>query len=224
MPEPLSLIDLTPDDIANLPAGLHEKVGESLRATGSASGAWLLVGDKSEGLTQLIERAVETLPFFAATRGFRLTEANIEMILDIILSDVPRAAVETALEIENAGIRSDYLRNTPLLTATEIRAASGLRPRNRSEPPSRWKREGRLFAVRRSGIDLYPAFQIVDGSPRPAIKSILDALPDAMTGWQTAMWFASGNGWLEDAAPQDCLSAPDAVVDAARRLAEPAVG
>ena len=224
MPETLSLIDLTPEDIANLPAGLHEKIGESLRATGTGSGAWLLVGDKSEGLTQLIERTVETLPSFAAARGLRLTEANIEKILDIILSDMPRAAVETALDIENARLRSHYLRETPLLTAAEVRAASGLEPRNRSEPASRWKREGRLFAVRRSGIDLYPAFQIADGAPRPAIKSILAALPNDMTGWQIALWFASANGWLDGAAPQDRLSDPDAVVDAARRLADPAVG
>ena len=37
-----------------------------------------------------------------------------------------------------------------------------------------------------------------------------------MTGWQIAMWFASGNGWLEGAEPQERLSDPDAVVDAAR--------
>ena len=224
MPESLSLIDLTPEDIANLPAGLHKKIGESLRATGTASGAWLLVGDKTDELAQLIERTVETLPSFAATRGLRLTEANIEKILDIILSDMPRAAVETALELENARLRDDYLRKTPLLTAAEVRAASGLSPQNRSEPASRWKREGRLFAVRRSGIDLYPAFQFADGTPRPAIKSILAALPDEMTGWQIAMWFASANGWLDGTAPQDSLSEPDAVIGAAQRLAEPAVG
>ena len=224
MPETLSLIDLTPDDIASLPAGLHRKIGESLRATESASGAWLLVGDKTEELTQLIERTVETLPSFAATRRLRLTEANIEKILDIILSDLPRDAVETALEIENAILRSRYLRETPHLTAAQVRAASGLEPRNRSEPASRWKREGRLFAVRRSGIDLYPAFQFADGAPRPAIKSILAVLPDAMTGWQIAMWFASANGWLDGAAPQDSLSEPEAVIGAARKLADPAVG
>ena len=224
MPETLSLFDLTPDDIANLPAGLHKKIGESLRATGTASGAWLLVGDKTDELAQLIERTVETLPSFAATRGLRLTEANIEKILDIILSDMPRAAVETALELENARLRDDYLRKMPLLTAAEVRAASGLSPQNRSEPASRWKREGRLFAVRRSGIDLYPAFQFADGTPRPAIKSILADLPDEMTGWQIAMWFASANGWLDGAAPQDSLSEPDAVIGAAQRLAEPAVG
>ena len=220
----LVLIDLTPEDIANLPAGLHEKIGESLRTTGTGSGAWLLVGDKSEGLTQLIERTVETLPSFAAcTRPPAHRGQYREDTRHHPLGHA-RAAVETALDIENARLRSHYLRETPLLTAAEVRAASGLEPRNRSEPASRWKREGKLFAVRRSGIDLYPAFQFADGAPRPAIKSILTALPNDMTGWQIALWFASANGWLDGAAPQDRLSDPDAVVEAARRLADPAVG
>ncbi|MCY4549385.1 MAG: hypothetical protein OXC28_13555, partial [Defluviicoccus sp.] len=135
-----------------------------------------------------------------------------------------RARVETELTVDNARLRADYLRETPLLTAAGIRAASGLGPRNRSEPASRWKREGRLFAVRRSGIDLYPAFQFADGSPLPPVKAILAALPAGMTGWQTALWFASSNGWLGGAAPQERLSDPEAVVAAAGRPCGPAVG
>ena len=220
MPETLSLIDLTPEDIARLPADLRERMG----AAGTASDAWLLVGEGPEGFAELVERTVGTLPALAAERGIRLTEANIEKLLDVLLSGVPRARVETGLDIDNARLRADYLRETPLLAAADIRAASGLAPRNRSEPASRWKREGRLFAVRRSGIDLYPAFQFADGSPRPAVKEILAALPDGMTGWQTAMWFASANGWLDGAAPQDRLSEPESVIGAARRLADPAIG
>lgn len=220
MPETLSLIDLTPEDIARLPADLRARMG----AAGTASDAWLLVGEGPEGFAELVERTVGTLPALAAERGIRLTEANIEKMLDVLLSGVPRARVETGLDIDNARLRADYLRETPLLAAADIRAASGLAPRNRSEPASRWKREGRLFAVRRSGIDLYPAFQFADGGPHPAVKAILAALPHGMTGWQTAMWFASANGWLDGAAPQDRLSEPEAVVEAARRLADPAIG
>lgn len=220
MPETLSLIDLTPEDIARLPADLRARMG----AAGAASDAWLLVGEGPEGFAELVERTVGTLPALAAEREIRLTEANIEKMLDVLLSGLPRARVETGLDIDNARLRADYLRETPLLAAADIRAASGLAPRNRSEPASRWKREGRLFAVRRSGIDLYPAFQFADGGPRPAVKAILAALPDGMTGWQTAMWFASANGWLDGAAPQDRLSEPEAVIEAARRLADPAIG
>ena len=224
MPETLSLIDLTDSDIAQLPSRLRKRIRGSSRSTESAFSAWLLVGEATEGLAQLIERTVETLPPIAAERGTQLSEANIERILDVILADAPRPRVEIDLDMDNAKLRSQYLRKTHLLTAKEVRDASGLRPRNRSEPASRWKREGKLFAVRRSGIDFYPAFQFVDGVPRPVIKEILASFPKDMTGWQTAMWFASGNGWLDGAAPQECLSDPDSVVHAARKLADPAVG
>ena len=224
MPESLSLINLAPNDIAELPARLRKRIDASARLTGSASGVWLLVGGATEELAQLIERAIETLPLLAAERRSRLTEANIAKILDVILSDAPRARVETELDIDNARLRSEYLQETPLLTGAEVRAASGLHPRNRSEPASRWKREGKLFALRLQGIDLYPAFQFADGVPRPVIKEILAAVPSDMTSWQMAMWFASGNGWLDGAEPQECLSDPNAVVDAAHKLADPAVG
>ena len=220
----LSLIDLTPDDIAALPARLRKKINETDSSTNAASGSWFLVGEATQGLAQLIERTVEMLPPIAAQRSARLTDANIEKILDVMLSDAPRARIETELGIDNARLRAGYLQETPLLTAAEVRAASGLQPRNKSEPASRWKREGKLFAVRRSGIDLYPAFQFADGAPRPVVKKVLAALPKGMTGWQVAMWFASGNGWLDGAEPQEYLSAPEAIIDAARKLADAAVG
>ncbi len=224
MPETLSLIDLTANDIAELPSRMRKRIRRSSRSTESAFRAWLLVGEATEGLAQVIERTVETLPAIAAERRAQLTEANIEKLLDVILADAPRPRIEIELDIDNAKLRSEYLRETPLLTARQVRGASGLRPRNKSEPASRWKREGKLFAVRRSGIDFYPAFQFVDGVPRPVIKEILAHLPKDLTGWQTAMWFASGNGWLDGAAPQECLSDSDSVVLAARKLDDPAVG
>ena len=166
------------------------------------------MGEATEGLARLIERAVETLPPIAAERRTQLTEANIEKILDVILADAPRPRIDIELDIDNARLRSQNLRETRLLTAKEVRDASGLRPRNKSEPASRWKREGKLFAVRRSGIDFFPAFQFVDGVPRPVIKEILANLPKGTTSWQTAMWFASANGWLDGAAPQAATARP----------------
>lgn len=224
MSESLSCIELAPDDLAALPPGLHEKIGAAFGSTDIPSADWLLVGAAKTELARAIERAVEALPAAAAKRSTQLTEADIEKLLDVILADEPRAPVEAQLEIDNAVLRAEYLKETPLMTAAEVRAASGLSPRNRSEPASRWKREGKLFAVRRSGADLYPAFQFADGFPRPVIQETLTVLPRHMSGWQVAMWFASGNGWLDGAEPQERLSQPEAVINAARQLAGPATG
>jgi hypothetical protein len=68
------------------------------------------------------------------------------------------------------------------------------------------------------------AFQFADGRPRAAIRRVLRALPEGMTPWQVAFWFASGNGWLEGAAPQDRLDEVEAVTAAAERMRHPAVG
>jgi hypothetical protein len=164
------------------------------------------------------------LPALVALQEAARQERNIEKFLEIIAADLPHDDIDAELEIENARMRADYLRETRLLTAAMVRERSGLRPHNKSEPASRWKRERKIFAIRREGIDLYPAFQFQDGSPRPVIKEVLSALPDGLSAWQIAFWFESGNGWLDGAAPQQMLEQPNRVVEAARQFATPAVG
>ena len=163
-------------------------------------------------------------PGVSGRRNARLMDANIEKVIEVSLLETPRSRVETELDHDNARLRAGYLRETSLLTTAQVRSASGLEPRNKSEPASRWKREGKLFAVRLRGADLYPAFQFEDGSPRAVIKKVLAALQKDMSGWQVAMWFASGNGWLDGDPPQERLLEPNAVIDAALKLAEPAAG
>lgn len=139
--------------------------------------------------------------------------------------DSPRMPSEdTELDIDNAKLRVEYLQETLLLTETEVAVASGTRQQNKRESVSVWKREGKLFAVRHSGIELYPAFQFEDGAPLPIVERILTVLPKDMSGWQVAMWFASGNGWLGGDEPQERLLDPEAVIVAAQRLADPAIG
>ena len=58
----------------------------------------------------------------------------------------------------------------------------------------------------------------------PQQLQVLAALPAEMTLWQKAFWFASGNGWLDGDEPQRRLDDGERVVEAARRLAEPARG
>ncbi len=78
--------------------------------------------------------------------------------------------------------------------------------------------------MRKGGIDLYPAFQFIDGKPRPVIEKILTELGDEFTAWQIAFWFASGNVHLDEEEPRDSLDQIEDVVLAAKRLAEPIIG
>ena len=134
------------------------------------------------------------------------------------------ANVEDALVLDNLAARREYLADTPTLTAKQIHRASGLGSHNTSEPASRWKNEGKTFAIRVGKRDLYPAFQFLDGKPHTALRHVLAALPANMTAWQKAFWFASGNGWLDGDQPQRRLDDADQVVEAAHRLSEPARG
>jgi hypothetical protein len=62
-------------------------------------------------------------------------------------------------------------------------------------------------------------FQFEDHKPIKVVQSILEAFGEHKAPWKLALWFASNNGWLPGhARPVDLLeSAPDAVVQAARR-------
>lgn len=222
--EQFSFLDLSREDIAAMPARLRKKIAKDLSAEDRASGHWLLVGSDEGWLLQVLARSLRALPARAAERRARVAEENILRLMDVLIDDAPRNEIDSELERDNARLRATYLRDTPTLTSAEVRGASGLAPKNKSEPASRWKREGKIFAVRVGGKDHYPAFQFADGEPIPALKKILSALPDDLTSWQTALWFASGNGWLDGAAPQDCLRRPNDVVAAAEHLAAPAIG
>ena len=172
----------------------------------------------------LSERMKEIWHEAANERKAPSTEENIQKILDVLIPDSPGRWVEAEIQLDNAKLRSEYLRETPLLTESQVYASQGLNERNENESVSRWMREGKLFAVRWSGVDLYPAFQFAGGIPTPVIERILAVLPKDMTGWQIAMWFASGNGWLEGAEPKDRLSDPVAVIEAAEKLSDLAIG
>lgn len=147
---------------------------------------------------------------------------DLDRMLEWLVST--RADVEAELAVDNLELRRAYLDETPTLTAAQIHRMSGLRSKNTSEPASRWKSEGKTFAVRVGRRDLYPAFQFEDGAPRPAVRDVLAALPQTLTGWQKALWFASGNGWLDGDEPQRRLHDGETVVNAARQLSEPARG
>lgn len=202
-----------------------EALGEVLARHGAAGGgeAVLLLPDPIAGLLApaLLERVSTALLRLSEERR----ERAIETLVALHLDSAGRPEVEQDLIDDNARLRARLLAELPMLTAAEVRARSGARSRNPSEPASRWKREGRALAVPHNGADRYPAFQFdAAGEPLPALRPVLAALPPALAPWPRLAWFASGNGWLGGRAPMEALDDPAAVLAAARRLADPAVG
>ena len=128
------------------------------------------------------------------------------------------------LAADNAVLRAEYPKSTKSLLAEEVHEMSQHTTHNKSEPASRWMREGRIFTARHKNLDRYPAFQFRDGLPHPAIARVLDALPNDMSPWETALWFVSPNGWLGNAAPKDTLNDEKAILLAAKRFGEETIG
>lgn len=121
-----------------------------------------------------------------------------------------------------AEVRDAFLRSVPLLTSAAIGELGRSTARNASALASRWKKEGRIFAVPNGRADLYPAFQIDEhGQPRAVVAEVLRHFA-AETDWARALWWTSPSGWLGGRRPLEVLDAePEAVVEAARRSTEP---
>lgn len=125
------------------------------------------------------------------------------------------------LGFKNANLREQYLRHHRLYTSSEIRNLSRLA----TPAAARWKRGRRIFGVPIGRQDRYPAFQFIEGKPRPEIARILSELPIDMSPWQIALWFASKNGWVEDdEAPENALHDMDGILKAVADLASDEVG
>jgi hypothetical protein len=127
----------------------------------------------------------------------------------------------------NAMARQALIDEFGLYNADEIAELSGSTASNRSATASRWLASMRIFAVSHQGARLYPGFQFgTDGQPRRVIAPVLAAFePYGLDGWETALWFTTASGWLDDERPVDLLTrAPERVTAAAEHAFEDQVG
>jgi hypothetical protein len=224
-------VELDADEFLSLPRRVREIItgdtghdnAETLRHDKTKYKQWLFsvpAGtslDDYSTIVRIFEFAKLTEQF-ATQRREALAEEKIKRLVDMYLEGEPRPQIDAEIDRDNAKLRANYLKKVPAYSAAEIRAQLlKAKPKNTSEPASRWKREQRVFAVRHDGKDLFPAFQFADGAPLPIIRKILKALPDDMTPWQVAFWFASGNGWLDGETPEECLKDERDVVFAAEQ-------
>ena len=206
----------------------------STPAFGSALRAALgeVLGDRSRLIAvdqqdPLIDRTVNDLmarvPPIVHARRDRLSEDNIQVLVDTYLRCEPTQHARHAIEHDNARERARFVEEVACYTSRDLAALAGHQAGNSSATAARWKKAGKIFALPWRGSDLFPAFQFADGAPRPVIAQVLAALPD-MSPWQTGFWFTSSNGWLGGSVPADRLDHEDAVVLAARREAEALAG
>ena len=208
---------LSPEEVEALP----KRVKGALGGTVGIAGEWMVVHSEWP-VSSVVERFNRLGEFIAEHTWPRVSTNILEEVTWRLASERPSA--ENDIVLDNLVARTQYLDRTPLLSAGEIHDLSGLASRNRSEPASRWQKEGKTFGVRIGRPYFYPAFQFLDGRPRDGLTDILAALPSEMTAWQKAFWFASGNGWLDGDKPEERLDDVNSVVNAARQLSNTAHG
>lgn len=85
----------------------------------------------------------------------------------------------------------------------------------------KYKKQNRVFAVRFSKQDRYPAFQFAadDAQPLPVIHDILSLIPRAAHGWPLLSWFEAKNTLLADRKPSEVVATePEVALKAAQRF------
>lgn len=168
---------------------------------GGTSTAFVVVADVEIGTD--LRHAVERL---AAAVGER-HRLRIEELVDAILPRIevpPPAALEQARR--QAVVRLRLLRDVGAYTADEVAEVAGSQAANRSALASRWRREGRIFAVPYDNRELYLGLQFdAAGRPLPGVAAVLAVLA-GWPPWDIALWFVSDNPWLERRRPADLVA------------------
>jgi len=126
----------------------------------------------------------------------------------------------------NARARGELAREFGLLSGADVAALAESDPPRASAVTSSWTAEGKVFTTGAAGDPRFPGFQFGDdGRPLPVIAEVLTALGGRLSGWELALWFTGGNGWLGGSRPVDVLdSDPELVVQAAGHLAADLLG
>jgi hypothetical protein len=179
--------------------------------------------DLPQGYRKTVEMFLQTLVRVSGSLDESRLEEAINKLADVILPDELGEA-RGALAKDNLELRDRFIREIPQFTSAEVGNQAGSAAKNPYATAARWKKAGDIFSVQHRGTEYFPAFQFLDGRPRPAIKAALMALPQSLSAWQRAFWFVSTNGWLDNKAPIDMLDHPEEIAAAAERDGQEVVG
>ncbi len=207
----LGIVRLSQQEVETL-----EERHPELAAVTQAGGRQAITIAASASVLSLVEQLSERIA---------REEGQAAGVLEALAPDVEEGVISQdrlqQLWLQSRAKRA-FVDSVELLTSAMIGELGGSSARNPSALASRWKAEGRIFAVSNKRADLFPVFQFdAHGHPRPVIAEVLRHFTNE-SDWGKALWWTSPSGWLGGRRPIDVLDEdPDAVVEAARRSAEP---
>jgi len=189
-------------------AGTPDEVREDLAGVADGSVVAVTLGPGSAADARALAETVTLLAPIVGTVVASRQSAALRAIVEGIVPNVPPPPHRLVEARMTAEARRAVLASGDWMTAAEIAAVAGFSPGNPSAQPNRWKREGRIFALRHNGVDYFPAYGLDPAAghrPVKALARVLEILRDLRDDWGLAYWFASVNGFLGGRRPQDLL-------------------
>lgn len=184
-----------------------------------------LVQVHSDAMSRVLEAVLPMLDRVLSQKTAEVREQKLEELVDFIAGQmVIPSRIDAQMAQRLAARHARILNEFGFASAEELADANQSRAANRNALADNWKKRRQVFAVRHRDEfgrprEVFPLFQFEDHKPIKVVQSVLEAFGEHKAPWKLALWFASNNGWLPgQARPVDLLeSAPDAVVQAARR-------
>lgn len=199
-------------------AGTAAEVRRKLGGSGDEKVVAVTMDHVDTKLAKEIEKAFQTMAPLIVAALARREEQNYEKIIDALVPQVPQPQHILVEARMNAEARTHVFETADWLTAAQLSEIAGFTGQNASAQPNKWKREGRIFAIRQGGSDYYPGYALDPNNGYRPIKGLqpILALFHELEDWDIAIWFASVNSFLGGKVPKDLLlKVPDRVLAAA---------
>ena len=181
--------------------------------------------DQARGLTDKDLEDVKRLMSDVVAVALAVRPGRREVVRDQLVNLLVGDVALTSVDMKRARLEAQAVRairqGTEWLTAAEIGELADLGPANPIATVSRWKLQGRTFALRHGGKDYYPKYALgPDFHPLPVIKDILAVLvgydPELLAGW-----FDSTSRFLGGKRPRELVAnEPAKALAAARNMIE----
>ena len=201
-------------------SGTAAEVRKKLRSADDDQVVALALEHGTPKLGQAVAQAITLITPLILARLARRDQETLEKLVDALVPQVPPPQHLVAEARMNAEARTEVLESAEWLTAAQLSELAGFSGRNASAQPNKWKRDGRIFAVRQQGNDYYPGYALDANAgyrPLKGLAPVLERFGRNLDDWDIAIWFASVNSFLGGVRPMDLLqSAPERVLAAAQ--------
>lgn len=164
-----------------------------------------------------VRQALQALaPFVVASTAAR-QDAVMRGVVEAIVAATPIRELDAQRAALEQKAVAALFAGTPWLTAEQIGRLRDPKARNPHSAANRWRSEGKIFSVTRSGVQYFPRYALDETlEPRPVVNQVLSELA-ALSPFRLASWFESTNSTLGGKRPREVLGEqPQQVLAAAQ--------